>query len=621
MIEIENIITRYIEAESTDYAILLNGPWGCGKTYYLKNTLFSVIANIEKSSTIKYKPIYISLNGLSATEDISNQILFSCLGLSQAVSGSFGIIKSIIEFGNSAPLPIINIIASAFKNLGSTIKKTATKGIDLSSKVLCFDDLERFDSDKLSLENILGYINTNYLEHNHIKIIFICNEGELIDKCVQYKKIKEKVIGRVVNFQQDLKTTITNLLRNRYKSKTEYTQFLEYHKELIFDILRQNQITNLRTIGFALDSLETIHGYCDSPKAKAHMKRLIIFILLISFEYKDSFLMPADYNNIKDLDEIETKYRIYYGLKDYKSEEQPPYNVVFYEKYLKDRDITFTFYKSVYVYLLTGYMTKQGLEEDISGLDSRKITDWDSAYSKFLDYKRLEQDELSDTIRVVLNFAKEGKYILKEYLSIYSNIKAIIDRDYLENRFDGFFVQLHSGLIRALENISEGAIRHHDRRIWNEYDKHSDPQFKELLDTIKNYLDALNSKHGDDIMKEFISSFDNKDNIVFEYLDKIGMRHLFERFNNDGNIEMLLSLSNRGIYNLEAILYLNYTQISNAGDLYFDDVPHIRMVADRIEKDLPSRGYDKMRVARFSELISSMRESALHLEKTKKSGG
>ena len=44
-----------------------------------------------------------------------------------------------------------------------------------NNKILCFDDLERANVDVI---DILGYIN-NFVEHDHIKTIIICNEIEL----------------------------------------------------------------------------------------------------------------------------------------------------------------------------------------------------------------------------------------------------------------------------------------------------------------------------------------------------------------------------------------------------------------------------------------------------------
>ena len=45
-------------------------------------------------------------------------------------------------------------------------------------KILCFDDLERANVDVI---DILGYIN-NFVEHDGIKTILICNEKELATK-------------------------------------------------------------------------------------------------------------------------------------------------------------------------------------------------------------------------------------------------------------------------------------------------------------------------------------------------------------------------------------------------------------------------------------------------------
>ncbi len=36
MNEIEQIIFTYLKAPTSDYAILLNGEWGSGKTFYKK---------------------------------------------------------------------------------------------------------------------------------------------------------------------------------------------------------------------------------------------------------------------------------------------------------------------------------------------------------------------------------------------------------------------------------------------------------------------------------------------------------------------------------------------------------------------------------------------------------
>ena len=43
--QITQEILRYIEDSSYDYAVLIDGEWGCGKTYYIKNSLIKDIFN------------------------------------------------------------------------------------------------------------------------------------------------------------------------------------------------------------------------------------------------------------------------------------------------------------------------------------------------------------------------------------------------------------------------------------------------------------------------------------------------------------------------------------------------------------------------------------------------
>ncbi|PFV68696.1 hypothetical protein COL05_29520 [Bacillus sp. AFS059628] len=47
-------VLNYIKRENTSYAILLNGEWGSGKTYFWENVLKEKITNINK------KIIYVS---------------------------------------------------------------------------------------------------------------------------------------------------------------------------------------------------------------------------------------------------------------------------------------------------------------------------------------------------------------------------------------------------------------------------------------------------------------------------------------------------------------------------------------------------------------------------------
>ena len=72
--EIEQVIIIYITREKINYAILLDGVWGCGKTFFVKN---KIIPKIDDETS--KKSIYVSLYGLSDIRDIDKQIYFGIL--------------------------------------------------------------------------------------------------------------------------------------------------------------------------------------------------------------------------------------------------------------------------------------------------------------------------------------------------------------------------------------------------------------------------------------------------------------------------------------------------------------------------------------------------------------
>lgn len=67
--KIIEIIKTYYSDNNSQYAILLNGEWGCGKTYFVKNNILSGIKD----------SVYVSLYGVINTSDINKKILYSIM--------------------------------------------------------------------------------------------------------------------------------------------------------------------------------------------------------------------------------------------------------------------------------------------------------------------------------------------------------------------------------------------------------------------------------------------------------------------------------------------------------------------------------------------------------------
>ena len=66
---INQIVEDYLTQAKTDYAVLITGGWGIGKTHYVKNILMKKVTpevNIPKQDEKKYQSILVSLFGLKS---------------------------------------------------------------------------------------------------------------------------------------------------------------------------------------------------------------------------------------------------------------------------------------------------------------------------------------------------------------------------------------------------------------------------------------------------------------------------------------------------------------------------------------------------------------------------
>ena len=64
---IHQYLTSYLKRENPQYAVMLNGAWGCGKTFFIRKWKESI-----KSKDIK--PIYVSLFGLQTIKEVNELI-------------------------------------------------------------------------------------------------------------------------------------------------------------------------------------------------------------------------------------------------------------------------------------------------------------------------------------------------------------------------------------------------------------------------------------------------------------------------------------------------------------------------------------------------------------------
>ena len=167
----KEIILRYVKEDTANpYALMITGDWGCGKTYFLKEILSK---EIEKDTDKKI--LYISLNGIKLLKEVSEQLFFESFEISSHKSKNVEAIKKLTKLGKIGG----KVISRWLKIDEEDLKEIRLKDlINFSDSVIIFDDLERL-SEGLPPSEMLGFINTHFIEHNKIKVLIICNEQEI----------------------------------------------------------------------------------------------------------------------------------------------------------------------------------------------------------------------------------------------------------------------------------------------------------------------------------------------------------------------------------------------------------------------------------------------------------
>ena len=350
-----SVIKQYLQIE-TNYAVIINGNYGIGKTHFYKNSLSPEIIKLPtpKNEQKKYIPIHISLFGITTLEEIQTQIFCSIYPIlkKKGLKLAAGLGKSIIR-------GIVTI-----SNLGDLDKYIAD--IDLTSKdwinydeiVICFDDIDR-KSDSLSIKDLLGFINT-LVENHGAKIILIANEDTL-QKDENYIKLKEKIIGISIEFAADIDEAFESIINERYLENWKvYHKFLNSNRELIISTTTKN-LCNLRNLIFFLEHFSIIYYPLkdlfetnkDFSKNEEEKLRIVLeFSIAIAFEFKIGKLNSINYqeflNNTLLLPNLEAFYRD--NLPDKKIEIKKTYIEEFKEKYFDKRN--YYFFDAIFNYLI-----------------------------------------------------------------------------------------------------------------------------------------------------------------------------------------------------------------------------------------------------------------------------
>lgn len=239
--EIRTLLESYVQmSPSPDYAILLCGKWGCGKTWLIRDIFKSPTNSITPPSeaegtTSAPEVIYVSLFEKATLSEVSKDVFIQ---LHPVLSNKY--LNSILKSLD------VNIPASKQLNisinLGDILKCfSSIESSDNKEFLFIFDDFER---SKIKPILLLGYLNRLLLTKK-ARIVCIANIEEIDDKDF-LEKYNEKVFGAKIEFNgasfNDILERNSNFLPNgdTFKRSIEQTwdDYEQYHNRNCRTLIR-----------------------------------------------------------------------------------------------------------------------------------------------------------------------------------------------------------------------------------------------------------------------------------------------------------------------------------------------------------------------------------------------
>lgn len=441
-------ILNYLKIDSSG-ALMVTGPWGCGKSYFFEHFLF------EKLRAKNFKPLRVSLFGLSSLNDLSKNIICEYAQyftdnkiLKKIADGGANFIKN-VEM-KKVPLVSDYLDVKGIFGSGKALYKLLSKNV-----VVCLDDLERA-IEKYDINDLLGVIN-ELVENQHLKVIVIANK-EYIDKQQCQKKdcaasshevFYEKVIEKVLHFTPDIIGVFKTLIHSDGKEGSDaFEEFMNKEciknsvsPKLANSVSLRHQKENIRTVKFAVSHFRSIfQNYIDHGKdvTDTKIKRLLInqwlFLYSLSLESKQTALSIDDSMGLENYVATASMEQLDFGSEDdnlFEDEEQQKnkeksQNIAkkFVDIYYQGRENEYIFYPYLYNFVVAGinydfdeafeFAEKACQRFDYNVNPAQEIMDkWMKGYWKMSD------DEAKESLMRLKNYVAEGK--LQDFPSYYNS--------------------------------------------------------------------------------------------------------------------------------------------------------------------------------------------------------
>lgn len=606
--EIENVITEYFKNPKAEYAVMIDGEWGSGKTYFLTHSLQRIIENIDNGKEKKRKYAYVSLYGAKSIEEVSKEIVFQCFG--RKSKNKVETVDAVIETASN----ILTASVGALNIDLSKIKDTLAK-ININNWIICFDDLERCC---LPISEILGYMN-RLVEHNKCKVIVLANEKEigkinfnqrleekykvvlagrkvlfdkddksnssnldegidinnlkaqtkmLFNEDVLYKSIREKVIGLTIKYEPEMGNVYDSIVSDYDDPK--FKEYLIKNKGKILKYFDEEECSNLRTLISALGSIRKVYDEMISHKYEPNecffkiLDAFEMYIILFTIYYRNGGRI-SDLNLRTEIGYVPLRQNLFSNTRGFK----------FLERYCT----TLSFLDDEFTRVVSILRKEYEIEAELLKNSRHRSAE---SYDKLSSWWEEEDEDVEELIMQLKKEIKQDKYPFNRYQGIVSLLMVLEVNTFVVGDINEVIDDMNKNIEKTNEIVDIEKFS---------YTFEKNPELQTRYD---KYIDKLKLKAGikNNIIKstevlQYLTS-DNWASELYEYCNK-HFNDFYSRYgfidliDTDLIIKKMKEISTKELYLIRDIFRTVY-KAANINEFFLNDKNKLEKFRDQIRE-------------------------------------
>ena len=438
-------ILRYLDTEHPDYAVMIDGPWGSGKTYWVRNTV------IPEAAKRRYRPIYVSAASATSPTALEKTIFVArFMRRNEAKEIDPGLLEAALSVGQAVPAGAVatRLLAIISRSAG----KAVARGLSFDKTLIVIDDLERVHHD-ITAHDLLGHMFQRFVDSGHAHMLVVGNLQKLNDgrdngSAGQFNDVREKYIRLVVPFRPSRKEQVQDLiapikvLAVRNAAEQAINDFADVYRDF-----------NLRTVQYVVSQLQHLETVLDEYATQLSVGDIVTTMMVFATELAGGHVPPTDSDALFALTYVEERESIRRRIEENAGLESETRTIGAelgqrYSEMILRRLVPLRFLTD----LLSGHAyCDERARSEIDHHLRRGKTPVRKAFDDLASYYTHEFDELNDIASRVLAYAEDGKYEAERYPYITSLFDLLNREQFLNKLPCDWLERLHHGVEKSIE--------------------------------------------------------------------------------------------------------------------------------------------------------------------------